>query len=70
MSILDPLAALAVIALAVLLVDALTHHWLTELILYVILTALGAFTSIFVYGGVIDLIHTLKSRWTRWRSGT
>lgn len=62
MSLLEPLIALALIVIAVLLVDALKHHWLTEIGLYAILSVKGAVASFFVYGGIVDQFHDLKSR--------
>ncbi len=55
MSFLDPLIALAFIVIAVFLVDAVTHHWLSEIALYTFLSVLGATTSFFVYGGFAEL---------------
>lgn len=66
MSLIEPLTLLVLIVAAAFLVDPLTHHWLTEVGLYALLSVKGAATSFFVYGGVMDLAHDLKARWKRW----
>jgi Flp pilus assembly protein TadB len=65
MSLLEPLIALALIVLAVVLVEILTHHWLVEIVLYVLLGVCGMFALFFIYGALIDLFHEVKARLKR-----
>lgn len=65
MSLLEPLIALALIVLAVALVEVLTHHWLVEIVLYALLGVCTLFALFFIYGAVIDLLHALKARLKR-----
>jgi hypothetical protein len=64
-SLIEPLMALALIVLAVALVEILTHHWLVEIVLYAVLGLCGLTALFFVYGAAIDLVHALKSKLKR-----